>query len=260
MISRGLSIPTIQETGTEGVPAAAILVKSTMLAKLTTVLFVSLLVLVVPILSFNTAQRLRTQNIPRLALYLSAVISQWFLAVLCLVVVRFTSRGLLAGSLGLIPLAEFIRWGSLVAAASLAGLGVVILLENKGLMPEESDLVYLLIPESPQEKLWAVLILAPTAAFCEELVYRGFLLTQLSQWSHSIFWGWIVSSIAFGLAHAYQGWSGMTRAALLGALLAYPFVRLGNLYPSMLAHGLIDAVALAWLGPLMARRIQPPPA
>ena len=40
----------------------------------------------------------------------------------------------------------------------------------------------------------------------------------------------------------------MIRAGLLGALLAYPVVRFGSLYPSMLAHGLIDAVALVWLG------------
>ena len=71
---------------------------------------------------------------------------------------------------------------------------------------------------------------------------------------HSISWAWVLCSVAFGLAHFYQGWSGMTRAGLLGALLAYPVVRLGNLYPSMLAHWLIDAVALAWLGPWLIRK------
>ena len=44
----------------------------------------------------------------------------------------------------------------------------------------------------------------------------------------------------------------MTRAALLGALLAYPVVRFGSLYPGMLAHWMIDSVALLWLGALMA--------
>ncbi len=230
--------------------------KLTMFAAVISVVFVLVLVGVVPILSFKTARHLRTQTFPRLALYLSAVISQWMLAALCLGVVLLTSRGFLARSLGLIPWGEVVRWGLALAAVSLGSLGLVVLLENRGLIPEESDLVYLLIPETPREKLWAVVILAPTAAFCEEFVYRGYLLTQLSQWSHSLLWGWIISSLAFGLAHAYQGWSGMTRASLLGALLAYPFVRLGNLYPCMLAHGLIDAVALAWLGPRMVRREQ----
>jgi len=40
----------------------------------------------------------------------------------------------------------------------------------------------------------------------------------------------------------------------LGALLAYPVVRLGNLYPSMFAHWLIDTVALVWLGPCMVHQ------
>ena len=46
----------------------------------------------------------------------------------------------------------------------------------------------------------------------------------------------------------------MIRAGLLGALLAYPVVRWGNLYPAMLAHWLIDTVALLWLGSWMERK------
>jgi membrane protease YdiL (CAAX protease family) len=67
-------------------------------------------------------------------------------------------------------------------------------------------------------------------------------------------WAWVWSSVAFGMAHAYQGWNGMVRAALLGGLLAYPMVHLGSLYPSMVAHFLIDALALAWLGPAFLGR------
>ena len=109
----------------------------------------------------------------------------------------------------------------------------------------------LLIPETPREKLWAVLMVAPTAAFCEEFLFRGYVLMQLHDWFHSLLWAWVVSSVAFGLAHFYQGWSGMLRAALLGALLGYPVVRWGSLYPGMLAHWMIDTVSLLWLGPRM---------
>jgi membrane protease YdiL (CAAX protease family) len=41
----------------------------------------------------------------------------------------------------------------------------------------------------------------------------------------------------------------MARTALLGALLTIPVIRTGSLFPSMAAHFVIDAVALAWLGP-----------
>jgi len=153
-----------------------------------------------------------------------------------------------------IPGTAFIRWTLLVTGVSLAGLGVLLLLERRGWWPPESELVYLLLPSSRMEKLWAVLFVAPTAALCEEFLYRGYLMAQLSQWFHSVPWAWAVSSVAFGLAHIYQRLNGMVRAALLGALLAYPVVRLGSIYPSMAAHFLIDALALAWLGPAMLAR------
>jgi membrane protease YdiL (CAAX protease family) len=152
-----------------------------------------------------------------------------------------------------LPLSAILGWSSGIALAALLALTAVIFCERRGWLPRESDLVYLLIPESPREKLWGAFIVAPTAAFCEEFLFRGYLLAQLHDWLHSMIWAWVACSVAFGLAHCYQGWSGMTRAGLLGALLAYPVVRWGSLYPSMLAHWMIDAVALVWLGPWMIK-------
>ena len=62
-------------------------------------------------------------------------------------------------------------------------------------------------------------------------------------------WALAASSVVFGFAHIYQGLGGVLRAAALGALLAYPVIHLGSLYPSMAAHFVIDAVALGWLAP-----------
>jgi membrane protease YdiL (CAAX protease family) len=166
-------------------------------------------------------------------------------------VVFLTAPEILVKRFAATPLSRVLEWGAFIAGAALLGLGLVIWCEQRGWLPRESELVYLLIPETPREKLWAVLIIAPTAAFCEEFLFRGYLLTQLQDWLHSPLWAWVVSSVAFGLAHFYQGWSGMIRAGLLGALLAYAVVRWGSLYPAMLAHWMIDTVALLWLGPWM---------
>jgi membrane protease YdiL (CAAX protease family) len=223
-----------------------------MLSRLVALLFVFLLAAGVPALSFLSARQSQIRWIPRLSLYLSAVLSQWLLAGLGLLVLLIFQPVLAVGFRAVAP-TVVIRWTGVLVAISLAGLGFSLLLERRGWWPRESELVYLLIPATRREKLWCVLILAPTAAFCEEFLYRGYLLAQLGQWFHSASWAGGASSIAFGLAHVYQGWSGMLRAALLGALLAYPVVRLGSLYPSMVAHGLIDALALAWLGPKFLR-------
>lgn len=225
-----------------------------MITNLAAIGFVLLLIAGVPALSLHTARRGRLREIPRLALYFSAVVSQWVLALLGLVVVLATARDRVAATFQLLPVSVLAAWSALLAAVSLAGLGICLLLERRGWWPKEPDLVYLLIPETPREKFWALCIITPTAAFCEEFLYRGFLLTQLGHWSHSPFWALGISSLAFGLAHMYQGWSGVLRAALLGAWLALPVVRLGSLYPAIFAHALIDALALVWLGPRFLRQ------
>jgi membrane protease YdiL (CAAX protease family) len=211
--------------------------------------FVVLLVVGVPILSYRTARDPRIRQAPRLALYFSAVLSQWILAVLGIFVVLAGPMTFRMARFQPVALASFLRWFLLVALISLAAMGLSLLLERFGWWPEESDLVRLLIPETRREKAWAVLALAPTAALSEEFLYRGFLLVQLSVWFHSVAWAWIISSVAFGLAHSYQGAVGVLRAAALGALLAYPVIHLGSIYPSIAAHFVIDAVALGWLGP-----------
>lgn len=225
-----------------------------MLSTLVRIAFSLLLVVGVPLLSWRSARPEQVQGVPKTALYFSAVVSQWVLAAIGLVVVIVA--GPAWSTIGLTPVdaSGFFRWTLAVVLVSVAGLGLVLLLEQRGWWPRESDMVQLLMPENAREKLWAVLGLAPTAGLCEEFLYRGFLLAEATAWLHSAAWGIVVSSVAFGCAHAYQGLNGMVRAGLLGALLAWPVVQLGSLYPSMTAHFLIDAVALLWLGPKFVRQ------
>jgi membrane protease YdiL (CAAX protease family) len=220
-----------------------------MLARVLLVLFILFLVVGVPVLSLSTARDSQLRQMPRVALYLSAAISQWVLAGLGLLI--FFLSSLSAFSIGFRRLAPgtALIWAGALVALSVAGIRLGLFFERRGWWPPEAELVYLLIPKTRQEKVWSVLLLAPTAALCEEFLYRGFLLAQLTQWLRSGAWAWAASSLAFGLAHVYQGWNGMLRASLLGALLAYPVIHFGSLYPSMLAHGLIDTLAFAWLGP-----------
>jgi membrane protease YdiL (CAAX protease family) len=229
-----------------------------MFTTLIAIVFTLVLVVGVPALSYSTARNSEIRKMPRLALYLSAAFSQWLLTVVGLGVVFLVARRVFVQGFAALPWSLTLEWGVGIAAAALLALSMVILCERRGWLPRESDLVYLLIPETPRERLWALLVIAPTAAFCEEFLFRGYLLTQLHDWLHSLLWAWVVSSLAFGLAHCYQGWSGMTRAGLLGALLAYPVVRSGSLYPAMLAHWMIDTVALLWLGSWMKDSYAPP--
>ena len=228
-----------------------------MLTTLIAVVFALILVVGVPALSKSNAANSEIKNLPRLDLYLSAVFSQWLLTLVGFAVVYLTARQVYVRGFGTMPLVALVQWSAGIAGIALLALGVVVWCERRKWLPRESDMVYMLMPENWHEKLWAVFIVSPTAAFCEEFLFRGFLLTKFADWLHSMTWAWIVTSIAFGLAHFYQGWNGMIRAGLLGALLAYPVVRWGNLYPAILAHWLIDTVALLWLGAWMVEKKSP---
>ncbi len=216
--------------------------------------FSALLIAGVPLLSWRSSRPELVQGIPRTALYFSAVVSQWILAAIGALVVFFAWPD--GRAIGLVPVSGsgFLNWTLLLVVVSVAGLGLVLLLEKRGWWPEEPEMVRALMPQTRRERWWALLGLAPTAGVCEEFLYRGFLLAEASAWFHSAAWGVAISSVAFGLAHSYQGLNGMVRAGLLGALLAWPVVQMGSLYPSMSAHFLIDVVALLWLGPKFVRQ------
>jgi len=220
-----------------------------MLAKIAGIFFVLLLVAGVPTLSFLTARQRHLRFVPRRALYVSAILSQWLLAALGVVVVLVIFGDFAAVSFRPVASLTFLRWTLALCLAALAFQGILLVCEHLGWWPAESETVRLLLPETRQEKLWCVLLVAPTAALCEEFVYRGYLLTQLSAWLPSREWAWGASALVFGLAHTYQGFSGVLRAAVLGAVFAYPVLCWGSLYPSIVAHFVYDSLALVWLGP-----------
>ena len=225
-----------------------------MFSQLVRIVFSVFLIAGVPVLSWRSARPAELREIPKTALYFSAIVSQWILAALGLLVVILAWPGHLRPGWHAVPVPVFFEWAIGMTLVSLLGLGLVLILERHDWWPDESEMVHLLLPDNPREKLWAILGLAPTAGLCEEFLYRGFLLAEISLWCHSVVWGAVLSSIAFGFAHVYQGVNGMARAALLGGLLAYPVVRFGSIYPSMAAHFLIDAVALLWLGPRFVKQ------
>ncbi len=90
--------------------------------------------------------------------------------------------------------------------------------------------------------LWAMIaLIALLPAVCEELAFRGFLLSGLRHMGHR--WGAIVLSAAiFGIAHGLLQQSVM--ATLTGIVLGYIAVQTGSLIPCMVYHFINNAAAL----------------
>jgi membrane protease YdiL (CAAX protease family) len=88
-----------------------------------------------------------------------------------------------------------------------------------------------------------------TAAFIEEVVFRGFLIGRLARILGASRRAWVagvvVSAVIFGLLHFYQGVAGVILTGVMGLLFGalYLLVR-RNLWIGIIAHGLIDTFSL----------------
>src|SRR6266850_8247893 len=90
------------------------------------------------------------------------------------------------------------------------------------------------------------------AAFGEEFVYRGYLLTRIARALGGAPRAWVgaltFTSILFGVGHAYQGWSGMITAGLGGFVFGLLYLATGrNLWVAVIAHGTMDTVGVLLL-------------
>jgi len=187
-------------------------------------------------------------GLPRLSVYASSAAAQLVLALVTLGAAR--AGGFAPHVLGL---ALTTGWGTKLAwagAVTLVAVGVNLASHRLGI--RESAILFHLLPRDRRERA-AFAGLSATAGVCEELVFRGFLLTAVVIASGSPVLGLLVSSFAFGVVHAYQEPSGVARATLLGLVLAIPFVMTGSLVAPVLAHTAIDLVGGFWLGPRLLR-------
>jgi hypothetical protein len=86
-------------------------------------------------------------------------------------------------------------------------------------------------------------------AFLEEIVFRGFLMTEIAFLigidTPELVVNLLFTSILFGIAHSYQGPSGVVSTGIVGVLLGLIFVWAGfNIWPVVLTHGFIDTFSL----------------
>ncbi len=85
------------------------------------------------------------------------------------------------------------------------------------------------------------------AAFGEEMVWRGWALPRAAQFFGSGARAWVIAlvvvNLGFGLAHLYQGPSGMIQATVAGVLLGVLYLATGrNLVAPIIAHGISNSI------------------
>lgn len=132
-------------------------------------------------------------------------------------------------------------------------LGVVLLLQAS---------IYLVapflrnVPENPFQamlgsplRVAAFVALVLVAGGIREELQRAFLLHRFDQALGGARLGVVLTSLAFGLGHALQGWDAMLVTAVLGAIWGAVYVWRRNVLPTMMSHALFNAaqVIMAWL-------------
>jgi len=91
-----------------------------------------------------------------------------------------------------------------------------------------------------------------SAAFGEEIVFRGYLMRQFTKFFGSSKISMVINILLFGalfgLSHAYQGITGMLFTGIIGMLFAVVFhIRKNDLWFNIALHGFIDTIALIYM-------------
>lgn len=117
-----------------------------------------------------------------------------------------------------------------------------------------------MIPATRTERGYAVAV-SVTAGICEELIYRGFLIAfgvgVLGL--HPYVAGGIAVAL-FGVAHFYQGWSGMIRVTVFGVAMTGLYFSTGSLVLPILIHAVGDVVSLVVMPRLLQAKAGGPAA
>ena len=181
----------------------------------------------------------------RISLYASTIVFQWLAAGVA--AWRAWAHGLSAAQLGLST-----RSPLRTITVAIVGGGVLAALQwlnlrRMGHMPEKmrarlQALSERILPRSARERV-PFFALAVTAGICEEFLYRGFAMAAMARSGLPPWTTIVISSLLFGIAHLYQGRSGLLGTTLLGLIFGAARVGFSSLTPVMVWHAAVDVVA-----------------
>jgi membrane protease YdiL (CAAX protease family) len=138
---------------------------------------------------------------------------------------------------------------ALAVLIGVPGLGLYLLARVLGFNAE-------LIPSALNDTWWRTPMLVVTAfanGWAEEVIVVGYLLTRLRQLRVHPAVALVCSALLRGAYHLYQGFGAGLGNVAMGLVFGYTWDRTGRLWPLIIAHGLIDAVAFVGYALLAGR-------
>jgi uncharacterized protein len=231
-------------------------------------LLVAFLFFVTPFLDLREMRRLRAGREPwrRLRFYRGTTALLWILAAICFALMG--GHGVFRLDPQVLSGAEWLKhWLFRVPAILLVAgcLGLILSAGAKCLVRERSRHAYAkatlksalsyMLPIGAQERRWFAAV-SITAGICEEVIFRGFLLSVARQeLKLGLLVALLLSSVLFGVNHLYQGTAGVLQSTLIGFLLGLVAILTGGLLLPMLLHALIDLQVLLMYRPELAEPV-----
>jgi membrane protease YdiL (CAAX protease family) len=139
-----------------------------------------------------------------------------------------------------------LRWRSDV----LVGIGLAALIGLPGLALYVAarllGLSVSVVPTELNDTWWRMPVLLAVAlanGWAEEVIVVAFLITRLRQLGVNPTAALLASSMLRGVYHLYQGYGAGLGNIVMGLVFGFVWMRTRRLWPLIVAHGLIDAVA-----------------
>jgi membrane protease YdiL (CAAX protease family) len=213
-------------------------------------LFVFIVVVLHPVAGYLSYRKLIRQAragkaINRCRIFEISILQQWTLFGVCLALWSGSKRSWDTLGFGL-TMDTFFAAGAALAVATTVVLGLqyrqVATASREDLERYRKSIgsLDLIIPRNGNE-LGRFYLLSVTAGIVEETLWRGFLIWYLAAFM-PVWVAAVVSSVAFGIAHAYQGPANIPKIMLVGGVFAAIYLLTGSLWLAMLMHAVVDIV------------------
>ena len=135
-------------------------------------------------------------------------------------------------------------WSQVILASlALTFLGLTILsvfyLLRRHLGISETEITRHLMPVTHRDKMLFT-VLAVCAGFGEEIAYRAYAISTIATATGSPFGTTVLSSVAFGMVHSYQGILGVFRTGIFGLMMGFTLLYTESIWSVIVAHVLVD--------------------